>query len=364
MRLLGVVLAMLVVGAVPIGADAADPANSVFTPLKAPDCVTDTSSSFFVDDSSLADHPTLPQDRYFMVVRHMGADAAAMRPDFDFSRFPDDYGWVAVRGHGATGFAVPDPKQLWQRASQVDATIDTASAFQLHCLDAGTFINSWTFPATTVSGGGPHAIYGFIFGQPPSLFDLQPGTDFVLQAAVEVPWFAAWPDPGPAALYAPVGQVAFYAYVRDRVTGKTFALIVALFDNRAGPEGSYPPAVAHDGQTPFATTPLNHEAAYAHRSPYSATYTGVVWTGLRYFRVHVSQAGFRRALADVNAYCRTNLAASFCADDPRIDASYSGEPANYDLTGFGIIHEIFRGGMNGNVSMGVHVYDLGAWNAR
>ena len=364
MKLLGVVLAVLAMGAAPAGAYAADPANSVFTPLKAPDCVTDTSSSFFVDDPSLADHPTLPQDHYFMVVRHMGADAAGMKPGFDFSRFPDDYGWLAARGHGVTGLAVPDPKQLWQRASRADATVDNASAFQLHCLDAGTFINSWTFPATIVPGGGPHAIYGFVFAQPPSVFDALPGTDFVLQAAVEVPWFAAWPDLGPAALYAPVGQVALYAYVRDRVTGKTFALIVALFDNRAGPGGSYRPAVAHDGQTPFATTPLNHESVYAHRSPYSATYTGVPWSGLRYFRVHVSQADFRRALADVNVYCRANPPAAFCPDDPRIGAAYSSEPANYELTGFGVIHEIFRGGPNGNVSMGMHVYDLGAWNAR
>jgi len=139
---------------------AADPAHSTFTPLKAPDCVTDAAASFFADDEEVPNGIALPRDRFFMVVRHMGANAVAAAPAYDFSRFPDDYGWLVVRGHGLTGLAVPDPKPVWQRASRADATMDNASAFQIHCQDAGSFINTWTFPSTVVAGGGPHAIYG------------------------------------------------------------------------------------------------------------------------------------------------------------------------------------------------------------
>jgi hypothetical protein len=343
---------------------AADPAQASFTPLKAPDCLTDVASTFFADDGQAPNGIALPRDRYFLVARHMGANAVAAAPAFDYSRFPDDYGWLAVRGHGLTGLAVPEPKPLWQRAARADATVDNASAFAVHCRDAGSFINSWTFPSASVAGGGPHVIFGYAFSQPPPMFDALPGTDFVLQAGIEIPWFAAWPDTGPDATYAPVGQVAFYVYARDRVSGKPFALIVAIFDNRAGTDGTYAPVVEHDGQTPFASTPLNRDAAYAHLSPYSASYTGSTWTGLRFFRVHVSQSDFRRALAEINAFCAAAPAAPFCASDPRIGAAYSSDPVNYELTDFGVIHEIFRGGPHGNISMGMHLFDLGAWNAR
>ena len=36
----------------------------------------------------------------------------------------------------------------------------------------------------------------------------------------------------------------------------------------------------------------------------------------------------------------------------------------YEITDFGVIHEIARGGSYGNLSMAVHIYDLGAWNFR
>ena len=35
-----------------------------------------------------------------------------------------------------------------------------------------------------------------------------------------------------------------------------------------------------------------------------------------------------------------------------------------ELTDLRAIHEVDRGGANGNLSMGMHVYGLGAWNFR
>jgi hypothetical protein len=359
-------LAGVLCAGLPFAIRAADMANATFTALKTAPCVTDASTSFFAQDLEPPANPALPTDRFFMVARYMGRDAVASAPPFDFARFPDDYGWSPLRGTVVTGLSVPDPKPIWQRASRADATVDNASAFQLHCFDAGSFINTWTFPVETIVGGGPHAIYGYTFDNPPppAVFDADPQTDFVLQAAVEIPWFAQWPDLSDQALYAPVGQVSFFAYFRDRVTDKSFALLLALFDNRAATNGSYAPFVAHDTSTPFVSTPLNSMAAYASVSPYSATYTGTPWTGLRFFRGHVSQANFRQALADINVFCMANQADHYCDTAASLGTAFSGNPANYELTDFGVLHELFRGGPMGNLSMGVHVSGFGAWNAR
>lgn len=364
----GILLAIIVatLGIFDGGSRAADMAGASFTPVKGPECVTDASKSFFAQGALPQHNPQLPYDRFYLVARHMGRDAVAVATAADFSRIPDDYRWVAERGLPLTGFAVPAPKPLWQRSSRADATADTASAFQLHCYDAGSFINTWTFPYQTITGGGSHAVYGYSFGDPPppAIFDGNPDTDFVLQASIEIPWFALWPDSSGQAQYDPVGQVSLFAYFRDRFTGKPFALLLAVFDNRAGVDGTYAPSVSHDGSTPFASTPLNGKAAYATLSPHSSAYTGVPWSNLRFFRGHVTQRNFRDALDDINLYCAAHRALPFCGDDPQLGEAFSSDPANYELSEFGVLHEVFRGGPTGNLSMGVHISDLGAWNAR
>ena len=110
----------------------------------------------------------------------------------------------------------------------------------------------------------------------------------------------------------PIGQVNLFAYFRDTTTGKTFALLLAVFDNRFAANPTYVSFVLHDGATPFVSMPLNDSAAYATLSPYSSTFTGVPWTGLRFFRAHVTPEGFRRALSDINAYCRAHPAQRYC----------------------------------------------------
>ena len=252
-------------------------------------------------------------------------------------------------------------------ASQAsDATADNSSAFQLHCYDAASFINTWTFPDVSVTGGGPHAIYGYSFDDAhvPAIYDTNAGTDFVLQASVEVPWFASWPDPSAPAGVEPIGQVNLFAYFRDRTSGKTFALLLAIFDNRYAASPTYPSFVLHDGATPFASMPLNATAKYASLSPYSSTFTGSTWTGLRFFRAHVTQANFRAMLADVNAYCHAHLSQRYCGAATPTGDAYSSAVTDYEITDFGVIHEIDRGGANGNLSMAVHIYDLDVWNFR
>jgi hypothetical protein len=347
---------------------AADLYHYEVSELKAPDCVEDASSAFFSQNDQQTEpiHPVLPVSNFYLLVRYVGDDAIAAAPSFDFSRFPDTYGDPSIRGWPLTDLSVPDPKSAWQRASRPDATMDNSSAFQLHCYDAASFINTWTFPPRSINGGGPHAIYGYSFNSPPppAIFDGNPATDFVLQASIEIPWFAQWTDPTASAADQPIGQVNLFAYFRDRYTGKTFALLLAVFDNRVAANPTYRSFVAHDGGTPFVSMPLNESAAYATLSPYSSTYSGTSWAGLRFFRAHITQENFRHALADINFYCATHSEARYCNPAPLIWTAYSSSVQDYELTDFGVIHEISRGAPGGNLSMAVHVYGLGAWNFR
>jgi hypothetical protein len=349
-------------------AHGADPFTFQAAALKGPDCITDASLSFFSQNIQPAEppHPTLPIGRYYMIVRYVGANSISAPAAADFGHFPQSYPWPPLRGTALTGLSVPDPKDAWQRASHADATLDDSSAFQLHCYDAGSFVNTWTFAEdSSITGGGPHSIYGYSFddANTPLIYDSNPATDFVLQASVEIPWFAAWPDPMAPPGGGPIGQVNLFAYLRDRLSGKTFALLLAIFDNRFAANPTYMPFVWHDGATPFVSTPIAANAKYATVSPASSAFTGTTWTGLRFFRVHVTQDNFRQALTDVNAYCQAHAAQRFCGASTPAGNAYSPSVTDYQVTDFGVIHEIARN-PNDNLSMGVHVFDLGVWAFR
>jgi hypothetical protein len=338
------------------------------TALKSPDCITDASLSFFSQNVQPAEppHPTLPIGRYYMIVRYLGADSISAPVTADFGHFPQSYPLPALRGAALTGLSVPDPKDAWQRASHADATLDDSSAFQLHCYDAGSFINTWTFADDlSITGGGAHSIYGYSFddANTPVIYDSNPATDFVLQASIEIPWFAAWPDPLAPSGVGPVGEVSLFAYFRDGVSKKTFALLLAIFDNRFAASPPYVPFVGHDGATPYVSMPISANAKYATVSPVSSEFTGSTWTGLRFFGIHVTQDNFRQALTDVNAYCQAHAAQRFCEASTATGNAYSPSVTDYQITDFGVIHEIGRN-PNDNLSMGVHVSDLGAWNFR
>jgi hypothetical protein len=340
-------------------ANAANLYDAAVTPLKAPDCITDLSASFVQENTQPTQppHPTLPLTHDYLIVRYVGDSAIGSAPAYDFGH---------IRGLPLTGLTVPDPKSAWQRSSRPDADPDVSSAFQLHCEDAGSFINTWTFPDQTITGGGPHSIYGYSFNDPapPLAFDGSEDTDFVLQASVEVPWFAAWSTPIDGVSAQPTGQVNLFVYFRDRATGKTFALLLGLFDNRAVTGASYPSAISHDTVTPFVSVPLVPGSPYATVSPYSATYTGTPWSGLRFFRAHVTPANFRAALADINAFCRDRADARLCGFVPSLGGAFSPSITDYEITDIGAIHEVGRGGAGGNLSMGAHIRSLGAFNFR
>lgn len=344
---------------------AADLLSFQATPIKGPECVTDTRGYFYAEDEINPDLATaLPALRHFyLVVRNLGFNAVAASPAVDFGRLPADYPYPSVRNAPLTGLTVPEPRSRWQRSTRVNSTADDSSAFQMHCHDAGSFINTWTFPFTTVPGGGPHSVYGYDFHDPPPppAFDHDPATDLVLQVSLEVPWVLLWPSPTTGE--QPIGQVSLFAYFRERTTDKLFAVLMLLFDNRMGLDGSYAPYVAHDLRTPFVSMPLNSRASYATLSPVSSSATGVPWTKLRFFRGHITQGHFRSMLRDVNAYCLGHRALPFCEALPSSANAFGEDVTGYDIKQFGVLHEVGRA-PDSNISMGVHLYDLGVWHFR
>jgi hypothetical protein len=351
-----------------LSSSAADLYKAVATPIKAPDCISDPALSFFAEDVSPAVAPTaaVPSGRYYLIARYMGNDAVAAPADYDFGHFSNAYPAPEFRGLPVTGLTVPPPASTWQRAKKGNATVDDSSAFQIYCDHAGMFINSWTFPYRQVSGGGPHAIYAYTFasGAWPAIFDDKPTTDFALQANIEIPWFRTWIDTQSPPALPPIGQVSLFAYFHDRVTGKVFAFLLDIFDNRFAEVLRYQTYVAHDGGIPFVSVPVNRHAPYATPYPKSAQFTGTTWSGLRLFGARVTQRQFRAALNDINAFCAAHAELPNCASAPGIGAAYNANVTDYESTSFGVLHEIFGTDARNHLSMGLHVSGLGAWNFR
>ena len=353
---------------VELSSSAADLYKAVATPIKAPDCITDPAQSFFADNRSTGVGPgeAVPSGRYYLIVRYLGDDAVAAPTDYDFGHFSDAYPAPELRGLAVTGLTVPPPASTWQRAERANATVDDSSAFQLYCDHAGMFINSWTFPSREVTGGGPHAIYAYNFAtaERPPVFDHKPTTDFALQANIEIPWFRSWIDPLSPPSLPPIGQVSLFAYFHDRVTGKALAFLLDIFDNRFAEVLRHQSYVSHDGGIPFVSVPMNRHAPYATPYPKSARFTGTTWSGLRLFGARIAQEQFRAALNDINAFCAANVDLPNCASVPGMGAAYSVDVTDYEMTTFGVLHEIFGTDSRNHLSMGVHVSGLGAWNFR
>src|SRR5579862_614338 len=228
-------LATIALSAAATSGGAADLANGTPTTIKDPECISDPSALFFVQNSGAEPrHPVLPIGHYYEIVRYLGEDAVASPDENDFGHVSQFHPYPPFRGLPLTGFTPPEPRSKYQRARNDFSVADNSSGFQLSCYDSGSYINTWTFPFLNIQGGGAHSVYGYSFDLTlaPAIFDDDPGTDFVLQASMEVPWFYSVPDSSVGPDLVPVGQVSLFAYLVDRRSSKVFGLLVGVFDNR------------------------------------------------------------------------------------------------------------------------------------
>jgi len=315
---------------------AADPFNGVASPIVEPDCISDPESAFVAELSP-------PEDRFSLVVRHMGADALDVATGYDFG---------ALEGIPLTNFHPPQPRTTWQRARSTRDPNYT-SAFQLDCFDAGFFINTWQFEPQVLIDEGPHAVYGFAFSDPPPAFDANPATDLAIQAQLEVPWVYRPQGNADAQTYF---QIRFFDVSTERFLQMTFL----LFDTQGVDFAPYADYARNDSL--FVASPAITNAVVT-RSPYSAAPSAAAWTGLRFFRSQVTQQNFRAAIDLVNQFCRTRADVPDCTVLPGHATPLSTDPVDYRIFEFGAITEVFNADTDANgMSIGLHVRALGLYN--
>jgi hypothetical protein len=317
---------------------AADLYNGTPSPIREPICIDDPSSSFVADAEA-------PEDQFALVVRHMDADALSANANYDFG---------AIDGMPLTGFHADDPRGFWQRAKE-DLDANYTSAFQLHCADAGFFINAWRFAPQDLIDEGPHAAYAYTFSAWPRVFDGDPNTDLVFQVSLEVPW-----------LYRPAGeavaQTFFQARFFDVGSGKLLQMTLLIYSSQDVSYPAYADYARNDSlfvSAPLATTKI------ATLSPYSSPATTETWTGLRFFRAQITPANFAAAIDLANRFCATRADIPDCGIAPGHDTALSPDPADYLVTEFSVITELFNADTDLNgMSIGLHLKGLGAYNFR
>lgn len=322
----------------PLCAGAADLYNGTPTAIVEPACIEDAASSLFAGGAP-------PEDRFMLVVRHMGDDALLVSTSVDFG---------ALGAIPLTNLHVPAPRESWQRARTAEDPNFT-SAFQVHCADAGLFINAWRFAPEELIDEGPHAAYGFVFSDPPPAFDGNPGTDLVIQAELEVPWVYKPEGSGVALTYF---QIRFY----DTTTGRFLQMTMLLHDTDGVDFVPYADYARNDSL--FVAAPATTTAVVT-RSPYSAAPSGRPWTGLRFFRSQITPANFRAAIALANSFCARRPDVPDCAILPGSAAPLSETPEDYRIAEFALITELFNADTDRNgLSVGLHVRALGLYNFR
>jgi hypothetical protein len=330
------VLAFLLLA--PLCAAAADLYNGTPTAIVEPECIEDAAASLFAGGEP-------PADRFAVVVRHMGDDAVDVPTSIDFGTL----GAIPL-----TNLHVPAPRESWQRARTAEDANYT-SAFQVHCADAGLFINAWRFAPEALIDEGPHAAYGFAFSDPPRAFDGNPDTNLVIQTELEVPWVYKPQGAGIAQTYF---QIRFY----DTTTGRFLQMTMLLHDTAGTDFPPYADYARNDSL--FVATPATTTSVVT-RSPYSAAPSARVWTGLRFFRSQITPTNFRAAVALANSFCAGRPDVPDCVILPGTPAPLSETPEDYRIAEFALITELFNADTDRNgLSVGLHLRALGLYNFR
>ena len=321
--------ALLAMGLAASGADAQNPLSR-YRALSLPDCV---------DVSSMAvQYEPAPTNRTYMRVQHMGDPGTAELLFQVATPVAWDVGTF-------TGLFLPQESQR----GYVDAS--GFSAFQLHCADAGFFINTASFShSAPLIGQGPNVSVARDFDPPVAAF--ASGEALIIEADVRVPW--ARPRAPPVA--EGTAQLGFFLYLRDRTTGTVVAQLAGIFDDRPpGLNGSGVEGFGDDGYNGFVSSPLalrdslGNPVRFITALPRSAPtqFVKPFAQALR-FAAMVTPANFAAALVQLR---ESGLRLSM-------------QPTDYEVLSFGIVGEVIAGTTRVNdVALGGSVSGLALWGA-
>jgi hypothetical protein len=223
-----------------------------------------------------------------------------------------------------------------------------SSAFQLQCDSAGFLINTWTFAHTLpLVGEGPSAsVSRDLIPEAAPFRDA--GSSFSIEARVAVPWIVNQATP----VTEGAAQVSFFYYARDTRSGTSLAHVIGLWENRPpGTNGSAIEFLGNDGVVAFAGSPL----AATDSSGAMVRFVGVAPSS--------APAHFVQPLADATFF-RADI--SYARFRDMLDAlrrngspALSPDPADYRITLFGVLGEVFPGtGGEHNVAVGANVSAL------
>lgn len=284
-------------------------------------------------ESFVSQSDPAPSDRSFMRVQHIG-DAGTAEQAGQVSR-PVTWDVGTLTGLHAL------PSQ--QRGFRDEPPPVAASAFQLSCDGAGFLINSFQFAhRLPLVGEGPSITFGRVF-DPGLAF----GRGIAMTVDLRLPHMVAQSQP---VIADGTAQVGFVYYLRDTRSQAVVAFLVALYENRLpGTNGAGVESLGHDGVNAFVTSPLLANDASGKAVEYvtppsgEAMRFGAPWADAKRFRAVVTEAQLRRALAALRVG----------------DSRLSAEPADYRLTLFGVLAEVFPGtGDANNVALGGSVSGL------
>jgi|GEM_PF-5451550 len=258
-------------------------------------------------------------DRPYVVVRHMGNSQLSTSPTFPTG--------------DVTGYYVVGNRNFYERGYQAQwPTALRGNSYQMQGANTGIYLDSRTFPKLNVVGGGPHAVWSYLWSNRPMPW-LYPDRDLTLQARVTMPIMEA--------SGGGVGQLSFVIYLQDvsnLANPKWLAVLVNLVN---APGGNYTEQVMHDHQVAFASSPLRAGQAYLTKSPYSQSQTSVSWSGVKLFRAHISRQNL------INIINKANLAYP--------QYQFSTNPMDYELAQMHVLAEMSIVNSGANVRMGLSI---------
>lgn len=195
-----------------------------------------------------------------------------------------------------------------------------------------------------VTGGGPHIWISKQFSRNPRPWANKNG-ELVLQMYAAVPAVQLTDSTGNTASagftadQAPVTQLSFGVYLKDRRSKKVFAYIICVYESRGTFTES---AKNNDTFTNFTSTPLESTSRYITKSPASASLQSHPFADRRFFKVHITGQNLLKAIKDT-------------------DDGMSADLSDYVVTMAGVLFELPNYVASGSNTSSVNISKLQAF---
>jgi len=269
-------------------------------------------------------NPYPPENKIALIIRWMGSTAADNAATWGVNYY--------------TGFTPASPVSSYQRCS---VNANPYTAFQMQGYGTGMFVNTYSFPWQSITGGGPNVnyVYKWSSSSYPTVFT-STDASFAIQMNAKMPWVYR-PNAG-SHPNSCVPQLSMTFAFNQTGTNKMLNWVVLLYDPRGGSYMNYE-NVQWDAynQQAFISTSLSEGRSYITRGCGSNVTRSTTWSDSKYFRAHVTWN---------NMIAAANAANSFIGS-----SYYSTNPAAYKLVTVRAMLEISPWDYGTNASAGASI---------